>query len=538
MCLRVLFLQSIGFFGALIATTAEAPAADIIVPQLPANYAVSHEFTLKAGGKGIPVVGYCRTYDYVQFEMTGGPCEIEITRLDGQPANDTKVSPLKFNIPVAVKDSTIRFIIDKPDYYIVDFPNQRRLVLIIDPPVQNPPPMSGPGIFNITADPYKADPTGLQQSGPAVQKAVDDAASSQTPGIVVVPPGVYRVNELRLSSNTNLYLATGAVLIQSGEHTLRYHKDSLKRDGTWFLYTDLHAKNIKIWGHGTLDGDGQRLVETKNLLNQILQTLQCSNFLIDGPILRDSALWGTIIGASDNVIIQNTKHLNRHNLPEDDGIDICNSSNVLVKHVLAISQDDSFSTKCWGEPTDLTRRWGIDFLPNKNITFEDCLAWTGCFAFKLGEGFFRNQENITFKNCVVFDAAHGIGLSAFWGSANLKNVLFDNIDIERNTRSALGCSWARFVIRKPIQQETGTVASDITVRNFLVRDKGRDRMQINGLSDSKQIIGLHFENIQMPGQPEPARTLEELNAELPTKFSQDITVSPTPQTQSPKQIPN
>lgn len=500
-------------------------AAEVHCAALPAIYAASATYSLEAAGKSIPVVGYCKDYDYAHFELSDGPCEIEITRVDHQSMAGTRVSPLKFNIPVAVDGDHATFSLSKPDYFIIDIPKLRRLVVIIDPPLVNPPAPSGAGVVNITAAPYAADATGAKPAGPAIQKAIVDSVAGGKHDIVFVPAGVFQVNELSLPSHTQLYLDDGAVLVCSGSHTRRYHKDSQHRDGTWFIYTEIGAKNVKIFGHGTLDGNGQNLIETQNLTNQILLPRHCTGFTLDGPILRDSGLWGCIVACSKEVTIQNTKHLNRFNLTEDDGIDVCNSSQVLVKHSLSIAQDDSFSTKCWDEGTDLSKQWGTPFEPNRSIRFEDCFAWTGCFAFKLGEGFWKPQEDITFKNGVSFDAGHAIGLSHFWGSAHLKHVVFDTIDAERNTRDAYGCSWGRFVIKGQKAPETSGNAYDIVVRNITVRDAGRQKMPISGLSDDKQIVGMKFENILMPGKSEPAKTLSDINAEE-LKFAQSITVSP------------
>ena len=189
------------------------------------------------------------------------------------------------------------------------------------------------------------------------------------------------------------------------------------------------------------------------------------------------------------------------------------SQNVLVQRSIAISLDDPYSTKTWAPQTDLTRQWSGQFQANRNIRFDDCLSWTRCFAFKIGAGVWTPQENITVRNCVVYDSAHAIGISHSYGSADVRNVTFDTIDVERNSMTNLGRSWARFVIdpRKPDAGKGGGI-ENVTVRNATVRDPGTDRVPINGLSEDKKINGVVFEKIYMPGQSDPARSLEEIGA--------------------------
>src|SRR5439155_9443724 len=98
-----------------------------------------------------------------------------------------------------------------------------------------------------------------------------------------------------------------------------------------------------------------------------------------------------------------------------------------------------------------------------------------------------------------------VGISHSYGSANVRNVLFDTIDVERNSMTNLGRSWARFVIdpRKAGGGSGGGVY-DVRIRNINVRDAGTDAVPVIGLSDDKAVENLVFENIRMPGRPAAA----------------------------------
>jgi polygalacturonase len=91
-------------------------------------------------------------------------------------------------------------------------------------------------------------------------------------GTVFVPAGLWTVGSLYLSSNTNLYLAPGAVVRFTGEAShckVDGHKESQRRDLTWFISTGPNAKNISITGRGTIDGDGRASLKASNLVMRV-----------------------------------------------------------------------------------------------------------------------------------------------------------------------------------------------------------------------------------------------------------------------------
>jgi Endopolygalacturonase len=56
---------------------------------------------------------------------------------------------------------------------------------------KNIPDITGP-VFDVTAEPYSADPSGRRESTAAIQRAID-AAGDAGGGVVLLPPGTYRV---------------------------------------------------------------------------------------------------------------------------------------------------------------------------------------------------------------------------------------------------------------------------------------------------------------------------------------------------------
>ncbi|MFD1908479.1 glycosyl hydrolase family 28 protein [Paenibacillus rhizoplanae] len=272
----------------------------------------------------------------------------------------------------------------------------------------NVPASSGTGIYNVKTG-YGADSTGATLATTAIQNAIN-AANAAGGGIVYVPAGVYKSGNIVLKSNVSVYLEGSSVIRGSGnpsDYTTHFHKNSLNKDGTWFIYTETNANNIKIYGRGTIDGNGHYMRNTNNYLNNILVPLQCSNFTVDGITIRDSGGWATIVTRSNNVTFQNTKHFNNNELDyENDAIDIQESQNVLIKHTVAVSEDDTYSFKTWDvATTDIAANWPGTPENQSNVVVDDALAWSRCGAFKVGDGVKQLQDGIVVKKTLMYTGA-------------------------------------------------------------------------------------------------------------------------------------
>lgn len=81
-----------------------------------------------------------------------------------------------------------------------------------------------------------------------------------------------------------------------------------------------------------------------------------------------------------------------------------------MQNSIGISLDDSFSTKTWDAGTDLTLNYPGPAQPLYNVTFQNNLAWTHCYGFKVGQGAMQEQRTIRFYGGTVYDAAVGLGI--------------------------------------------------------------------------------------------------------------------------------
>lgn len=501
-----------GWYLALLASHAMVTSVNMV----PACYNEARQLKVKADGMAVPVIANTGLYDYCSFVFTES-AEISI---QSDSIQSFSISPKSLVIPATVQGNSLRFKVTKPCYLIVKIDNCRELVICAEAPEVDRPSPGDNRVYNIAVSPYQADPLGTMLCSEAIQRAIDDAHSAAG-GTVYVPAGVFRCANLKLRSNVSLYLAEGAVLLASGDpsdHVTRYHKNSLKMDGTWLFYTEPNSTNVHIFGRGTIDGNARVLRANGHYLDNLVVPLQCRNFSIDGVTLRDSGLWGLIPTRCVGVTIRNTKHFNENDkFFEDDAIDIIESRDVAVVHTIAIAEDDTYSTKTWDEKTDIAKEWPGDPQPLENVLFEDMVAWSRCATFKVGFGVFQAQRNITFRNGCSYRSMRAIALNHNWGTQPAENVLFENLDVEGFLpRKKSGGRWLD-ITTGSAAQVINTLIKDITVRNL-----GDSPSRLKGFSDTARINGVTFERVRVKGKT--AGSLSDLNIGETNAFVSDLKI--------------
>ncbi|MEK5468912.1 family 16 glycoside hydrolase [Paenibacillus sp. FSL R7-0210] len=489
---------------------------------MPSIYTPSSVYSLKVNNENVPVVKYLPDYDYAQFSFDG-TVTLEVTA--DKPITSYSISPLAKNITGTVNGNKLTFTLSASTYVIVDInapanedPNEKdpdkrrkRLVIAADPLETDIPASSGPGIYNVTAAPYNADKTGATITSGAIQQAID-AANQAGGGIVYIPAGVYKSSNLTLKSNVTFYLAGGAVIVGTGrgeDYRNDFRKDSIS-DGTYFIRTATNSVNITMRGRGTIDGKGIEMRKRKmtnppathkqgeGFINNLVVPMATSNFKFDGLTLRDGGFWAFLVVRSDNVTITNYKGYQDLFTLEDDAIDINESQNVLVKHALAISDDDTFSTKTWPQK-GMSKDWPGAIEHLENVVFEDCFAWTRCAAFKLGMGICTPQIGVTIRNSYVYQSARALLVDHAYTENPLpvegwaQDVTFENIDIERVGINQFGNYWLR------VSTSTSGDVSNVILRNINVRETGGDSPIQGNPTRGGMVNGVTFENVVVKG---------------------------------------
>lgn len=487
----------------------------------PSIYNKSAHFSLRVNGVQMYTVSYAG-YDYVQLSMDAGQShEFRIETLSqGSTIASYNISPKKLGISAKVEGNQLVFSLKDPQYLIVKIDSLKEFVIMVDPMETDVPASSGTKIHNVMN--YGADATGDSVTT-GIQKAMDAAA--KVPGsIVYVPAGLYKIGNLMLRNQTSLYLAGGSVLRFTGnpsDYKQLYVKSDL-HPGTWWIQTEFESTNIKIYGRGTIDGNGYNTRQNKFMANLVVPTAT-TYFKMDGVLVRDGSFWAVTPIQAFEVTITNIKILNRFDVTQDDGIDVCESEKVRVIRAIAIGKDDNFSAKTWPYKTGTTVPYPYPPQDLKNVFFQDCLAWTDCYGYKIGQGVWQNQDTVTFRDSVVYNAAVGMGIDHKFGTATVSNVEFRNMDIERLHGNAHGrASWLAIYIQE-VGSGVGPI-KNVEVTNVRARAIGSQPGWVQGYSDTAMVDGVAFKNILMGPSATPAKNLKDMNI-LETKFSKNLQVS-------------
>ncbi|MBQ8383115.1 MAG: hypothetical protein IJX47_07930 [Clostridia bacterium] len=535
--------------------TALAPGASTDRVQtypMPACYSASTVYSLTVDGIEVPVYAYKNDYDYAEFSLKEGPVEVTVTVKES--VRTASISPKKLELAGEKSGKTYTFTLEKDEYLILRINNLKRLVICCDPAETDVPDKTAKNVFYVLDDAYRADNTGKALSTGSLQKAIDDAAAyaekNGGAGIVYVPAGVYRSGTLAIKSNVHLYLEGGAVIRATGDgddYIPRGYKNSIGKPATQLIYTynskiydpyheafdspenNLTPTNIKIYGRGALDANGD-VMENEGILMMTIGIFNADGVTVDGITCRDTNIWSVVPCYSEDLTFTNLKLLNSLGMHENDGIDINGCQNVVVKNSIGIALDDPYSTKTYAGGQELFEAVRDGATPCDEVLFEDCISWTICYGFKVGQGAFYDHKNITFRDCVVYDAAVGLGVHHKYGGAAFYGILFENIDIEalNNGPNDGHRTWVH------IQCNTGSSVagvdpvSDVTFRNINVRNKGTTGGKIVGSTNAdypeKTVRGIVFEDIYMPGSNAPAATLEQLDLQILENYT-DLTVN-------------
>ncbi len=239
----------------------------------------------------------------------------------------------------------------------------------------------------------------------------ENAPKEGDENVVYFGPGVHKPNVVELTDNQTLYVAAGAVLnagvVASGE-------------------------NITICGRGVIAGtEWERF---KGPAPFTIYAKNCKNLTIRDVVLRDSWSWTCVLHDCVNATIDGLR-ICASNMINDDALDLCNCSNIVVKNCFFRSQDDSIAIKGTTKSN----------APCKNILVKDCVFWTDrANIFRVGyECEAENMSIISAENIDVLyysvdfrDHDHYWANAIIWLQPNqempMHNCVFNNFRVRSN----------------------------------------------------------------------------------------------------------
>lgn len=310
-------------------------------------------------------------------------------------------------------------------------------------------------------------------------------------GQVIIPPGVHLVPPLTLPSNTTLYLEEGAIL------------RGIAPTNPTALISARGASHIAVIGQGTIEGQASLSIRAIRPLDphafrpvahhsfdwdpavprirNIILFEACTNIRIEGITLRNAGSWTVRFNSCRQVVVRQVAIRNPLEAPCVDGIDPCDTSDVLIEDCDIETSDDAICFK------SMKRR------PMRNLTVRRCRLVTTCNAIKVGTDSVGEVEDLTVEQCRiesmptanVYRCISGVALESVDGGA-VRRVRIHDLDI-RGARNAL---FLRVGLRRPRPDHEPPAPTQPGV----VEDVLIERVRAEGMRIGCPLVG-------MPGYP-------------------------------------
>ncbi len=304
------------------------------------------------------------------------------------------------------------------------------------------------------------------------------------PKVHYYEPGYHRAGVIELRDSETLYLAEGAV-VEGGI----YAKD---------------AHNIRIMGRGILCGDpwGWRAGPQAHMV----MLNETENIHIEGIVLRCSWQWTMRTLGCRHVTIRNVKLCQGKNL-NDDGIDPCSTSDVLIEDCFIRTHDDNISVKAHCE----------DRRPSERIEIRRCLHWSDLSRILMigPESHADRIGGIHMHDCEVIYLGPPINKTGFgdWDGCapfvcieagedcRMENITIENIKVHVEAdRDGKDVILIEPTVNPFMKRQTMGDIRDVCFRNIaFVGEFCRPAIRLWGKDEAHTVEGVRFENITLFG---------------------------------------
>ncbi len=301
----------------------------------------------------------------------------------------------------------------------------------------------------------------------AINSAID-RCSKNGGGVVVVNGGNYFSGTVYLKSNVLLYIEKDSSIIAS--HNSEHFTENA------LIYAD-NCENIAITGPGKICGEGNffslkpylppkiepfsKTLDVWDLRQEYRKRIRfpheskygylvllknCNSLKLHNLVLENAAMWTVNINSCNNVDISNLVINNNRHVANTDGIDICGSSNVVIKKCFISTADDGIALKnnmsvATSGDDGLRIKNNLDVACKKgmsNIYIHDCEIVSCTNAFKIGTETSLDISDVTVENCKFYltdiypAGVSGISIESCDG-AKVNNIKISNIEMDSMT---------------------------------------------------------------------------------------------------------
>ena len=418
--------------------------AKVVTYPTPASETLSADYEVKAAGQKVdvylarvldpPFAGkewdHGGSYSFANFDMSG-PVVVRI--VSKRSLRDVVIRPQSPEIqPTLEDDHTLSLTLDRPRKLSIEPDGKKGPLLLFANPIET------------------------------------DTPKQDDKGVVYFGPGVHKPEKIVLQSNQTLYLAGGAVV-----------KAEVLAEGA----------NIRIHGRGILDGSDWEW--RKGPLGNLIAIRNSTDVEVNGITLRGSSHWTIVPKNSQRVTVRNVKLCNSR-VQNDDGINPCNSQDVLITDCFIRSDDDCVALK------------GLDFsAPNNDverITVEDSILWCDrARIFLLGhESRAAFMRNVVFRNLDIIHFAMTPFLLEPGEDMRLENITIEDIRIHGEGQREF--IRLRPVVNQYMRKKVPGFIRKVQFRNVTLEGQSGDYLvQIEGADTEHNVRDISFENILIIG---------------------------------------
>jgi polygalacturonase len=295
---------------------------------------------------------------------------------------------------------------------------------------------------------------GKTKATSAIRQAIAKATALGG-GTVLVPPGRWLTGPIHLASNINLHVSKGAVLAFSQDFNDYLPPVLTRWEGLeLYNYSPLiyarDCQNVAITGQGKLDGQGeawwpwkktQKQAATKlyelasngvptaervlasegGLRPSFVQTVGCTNVLIEGVTLSNGPFWTIHPVYSENVIVRRVRVETTG--PNNDGCDPDSSRNVLIEDSFFSTGDDCVVIKS-GLNED---GWRVG-KPSENIVVRRLHGELGHGGVVIGSEMSGGVRNVWVTDSEFVGTDRGLRIKSMRGRGGvIENVYYDHV---------------------------------------------------------------------------------------------------------------
>lgn len=288
------------------------------------------------------------------------------------------------------------------------------------------------------------------------------------PGVVYFGPGIHQAGRIVLGGNQTLYLAGGAV-VKGG--------------------VEAFGENIRIRGRGILDSSDY---EWRKGPTPCVISLCGTNLDVSGITIRGASHWTIVPRNSRNVVVRGVKLCNSR-VQNDDGINPCNSRNVLITDCFIRSDDDCVAMK--GLDNSLANNHVED------ITVENCVLWCDrARIFLLGhESRAPFMRKIALRNLDIIHFTMTAFLFEPGEEMRLEDVTVEDVRIHGEGQGEL--IRLRPVVNQYMDKKVPGHVQNVRFSRLAVSGRpGPYRVQLEGADADHQVKDVTFEHITRAGE--------------------------------------